>query len=129
MNILTKLSAGLMLLTLMAFTLNPIKNQDCSILQKGEFTYGSSDNLTKVVIKGKNHTEYHDNGKYIIKSKMEWVNECEYNMTMKKITIPNFPYKKGDVMNVKIDRVENNKIYYTSTVKGQSWKSILTKIK
>ncbi len=49
-------------------------------------------------------------------------------MTMKKITIPNFLYGKGDVMNVKIDRVEGNKIYYTSRVGGQIGKGVFSKI-
>lgn len=56
------------------------------------------------MIKGKNHIEYHDNGKYIIKSKLDWVSDCEYNMTMTKITIPDFPYAIGEVMNVKVNK-------------------------
>ena len=49
-------------------------------------------------------------------------------MTLIKATIPNFPYKKGDVMNVKIDKVEGNKIYYTSLIQGMSWKGMFTKM-
>jgi len=30
-------------------------------------------------------------------------------------------------MNVKIKEVEGNKIYYTSTVNGQSWDGVFTK--
>lgn len=113
---------GILLFSLMAFTSLESDDNDCSILHKGTFIYGNPGNEIKVVIKGKNHTEYHNNGKYIIKSKLDWVNDCEYNMTMTKVTIPNFPYGIGDVMNVKIDSVNGNEIFYTSIVKGHSWK-------
>lgn len=59
---------------------------------------------------------------------MNWVNDCEYNMTMTEITILNFPYKVGDIMNVKINKVEGNDIYYTSTVQEKSWEGQLIKI-
>jgi hypothetical protein len=128
MNKVMKVSIGFIFLTLMAFTITPKVDNDCGILHKGTFTYGNSKNLVKVMIKGKNHIEYHNDGKYYIKSKLDWVNECEYNMTMTKVTIPDFPYGKGDVMNVTINKVDGNKIYYTSTIKGQSWNGIFTKI-
>jgi hypothetical protein len=99
---------------------------DCSLLHNGTFLYGDTSNPTKVVIEGTNHTEYH--GKYIIKSEIKWVNDCEFNMTMTKVTIPNFPYRPGDVMNVKVDKVEGKMIYYTSTVKENNWKGVMVKI-
>lgn len=103
-------------------------SENCQTLHRGVFTYGEADDLVKVNIKGRKQIEYHDNGKYYIKSKIKWVNDCEYNMTMKKITIPDFPFGKGDVMNVKINKVDGNKIYYTSTVNGESWDGVFTKI-
>lgn len=120
---------GLNLLTIMSFkSLNKAEG-DCSILHQGTFQYGSIGNEVKVEIKGESHIEYHNGGKYIIKSKLIWVNDCEYNMTMTKVTIPDFPYGKGDVMNVKINKVIGNEIYYTSTVKGVSWEGKLVKLK
>jgi hypothetical protein len=101
---------------------------ECRILHKGTFKYGDSETEIIVKIKGKKHTEYHDNKKYVIESKLEWVNDCEYNMIMKKVTIPDFPYGPGDIMNVKIKSVEGKVIYYTSTVNGQSWNGKLIKI-
>ncbi|MGL4599162.1 MAG: hypothetical protein ACRCYO_16700 [Bacteroidia bacterium] len=106
-----------------------MNTNDCSIMYKGTFIYGSPADQVKVVIKGKNHTEYHNNGKYVIKSKLNWITDCEYDMVLKKVTIPNFPYQPGDVMNVKIDSVNGKEIYYTSIIKGQSWKGVFVKIK
>ena len=106
---------------------NKQSDKGCEILHEGTFIYGNTTDEIKVVIDGKKHIEYHNNGKYFIKSKLDWLSDCEYNMTMTKITIPNFPYKKGEVMNVKIDRVEGNEVFYTSTVNGKSWKGKLIK--
>lgn len=102
---------------------------DCSIMKNGSFEYGSRSGKVKVVIDGNAHIEYHNNGRYIIKSVIKWLNDCEYDMTMAEITIPEFPYSVGDVMNVKINKVDRNKIYYTSTVNGKSWEGEFRKIK
>ena len=104
------------------------KGSNCKILHKGTFEYGNDKFKVRVEINGNNHTEYHDGGKYIIRSTIEWISDCEYNMTMTEITIPNFPYKVGDVMNVKVNRVKGKEIFYTSTVQGKSWEAKLTKI-
>ena len=81
-------------------------NKGCEIMHQGEFTYGSGNDLVQVEINGEDHIEYHEGKKYYIKSKIKWVNDCEYNMTMTEITIPNFPFKPGDVMNVVIDKIK-----------------------
>jgi len=126
-----KVLKGIIILGLLAITnltyAQSIEN--CNILHEGNFTYGTADDLIKVNIKGEKHIEYHNNGTYYIKSKLDWVSDCEYNVTMKKVTIPNFPFGKGDVMNVKINKVDGNKIHYTSTVNEQSWDGVFTKIK
>ena len=96
-------------------------------MREGTFYYGAGNEEVEVLIKGDDHTEYHQGGKYIIKSEMKWLNDCEYNMTMTEITIPKFPYKPGDVMNVKINKVKGNEIFYTATVKTVSWKGKFTK--
>jgi hypothetical protein len=103
---------------------------DCSILHEGTFLYDGIDESDIVVkIKGDNHVEIHNGGKYTIESKLEWINECEYNMTLIKITIPDFPFGPGDMMNVKISKVEGKQLYYTATVKYKSWEGVLRKIK
>jgi len=48
---------------------------------------------------------------------------------MTKITIPNFPFGIGDVMNVKIIEVKGNEIFHTSTVKGNQWNGKLINLK
>lgn len=101
---------------------------NCQILRKGTFKYGDSSQEIIIKVQGTKHIEYHQNGKYVIESLIEWVNDCEYNMTLKKITIPDFPYGPGDVMNVKIEKVVDREIFYTSTVKGTSWKGTMIKI-
>lgn len=101
---------------------------DCSILHRGTFLYDGNHGQIKVIISGNIHTEYHDSGKYFIKSDIEWVTDCEYNLTLKEVTIPNFPFGTGTVMNVKITKVDGKEVYYTATVNGKSWKGLYTKI-
>ncbi len=120
---------GICIFCLMAFSYpskkveQKIINTDCKILHEGVFYYESPKGKVKVIFKGKKHMEYHQGGKYFVKSKLKWVNDCEYNMTLKKTNYPNFPFKKGEIMNVKINKTDTNFIYYTATAKGESWES------
>lgn len=93
---------------------------DCKILHNVKLKYADAPNRNDfVVIKDNKHVEYLKNGIYYIKSDLNWINECEYNVTMTEITLPNFPYKVGEVMNVKFKKIENGKVYGIATVRGQ----------
>lgn len=101
----------------------------CEIMHHGTFTYQGDNGEVKVVIDGNSHTEYHNKGKHYLKSTLKWINACEYDMTLSEINLPDFPFKKGDVMHVKINKVEGKTIHYTSTVKGNSFTGTIKKIK
>lgn len=116
-------------LALMSFVNKSTTEDTCTILHSGTFEYMADKDKVKVVIDGESHTEYHKGGKYIIQSKLAWVNDCEYNATLVKVTIPDFPFAIGTLMNVKVDKVEGKTINYTATIKGQSWPGVLKKIK
>ena len=103
--------------------------EGCSILHNGTFEYIVDKDKVRVEIDGQNHTEYHKGSQYIIQSKLAWVNDCEYNATLIKATIPNFPFPAGTIMNVKVNKVEGKNIFYTATIKGQSFPGELKKIK
>ncbi|MFN6944587.1 MAG: hypothetical protein ACK4ND_06545 [Cytophagaceae bacterium] len=124
---LISIASMLCLALFSGFTPATEQTKDCSLMHKGIFTYGDEKNPIKVTIKGENHTEYH--GKYRIKSTIKWINECEYEATLVEATIPDFPFKPGEVMNVKITKVEDKDIFYTSVVNGESWSGKFKKIK
>jgi hypothetical protein len=118
------------LATLLVFAQDQAGKPDCSILKQGTFKYLDIEDTTAYfnIDKG-NHTEYHNNGKYHIKSKLKWLNDCQYEMKMIANTIPGFPYKPGDVMTVTVTRIEEDIIYYTSEVNGGKWDGRLVKLK
>lgn len=127
MKRLLQLALLLMFTALMANT-NPEEN-NCKIAHRGTFVYGSGSTFVKVVITENEHTEYHNNGKYYIKSKIKWINNCEFVVTFTEITIPDFEYTKDDQMYVKINSVEKKEIHFTSTINRKSWSGKLIKIK
>jgi len=95
---------------------------DCKILKDIKLKYvNNPDKTAYVVIKNTKHVEYLENGKYYIKSDLEWVNECEYNAKMTEITLPDFPFKAGEVMNVKFEKIENGFVYGTGIVREKSF--------
>lgn len=55
----------------------------CKILKDIKLKYTQTDDQSSyIIIKNNDHIEYHRNGKYFIKSKLVWISDCEYNMTM-----------------------------------------------
>ena len=116
-------SSFLFSLLLISITCNAQSDKllDCKILHNAKLKYADAPNRTDyVVIKNNKHVEYLENGKYFIKSDLDWINECEYNATMTEITLPNFPFKVGEVMNVKFQKIENGMVYGIATVRGQN---------
>ena len=100
----------------------------CDPLHKGTFIYFYKNKKIKVVIKKDTHTEYHENGKYIILSKLFWINECEFVATCIKTTIPNPFFKVDDQIHVVANKIQHNEIYFTSTINRNKWKGKLVKI-
>lgn len=109
---------------LMSFT-----KKNCAILKEGTFTYRSGKQDVIVIFKGNKHVEYHNDREHFIKSDIEWINDCEYNLIIQESTLPDFPFKMGTKMHIVVNRVRGKKVYYTSSLGGRSWDGRLTKIK
>lgn len=105
-------------------------NVGCSIMREGTFKYKDPDGDNVIVkISGEGVTEEHKNGKYILMSKIKWINDCEYENMLVMSTLPQFNLEPGTVMEVTIDKVEGKQIYFTATAKGKSYHNVLTKVK
>ncbi|MES2430759.1 MAG: hypothetical protein V4556_07455 [Bacteroidota bacterium] len=104
---------------------------DCKFLRHCTLKYVDDvgDTTAYIIIDNNSNIEYSSSGKYYIKSKLNWLNDCEYNMTMEEITLPNFPFQAGDSMNVKFDNIEKDIIYFTSNVNGLTMKGRFKLIK
>jgi hypothetical protein len=90
---------------------------DCKILKDIKLRYTETkDKTSYIVIKDNKHVEHIDNDKFTLKSDLEWLNECEYNATLTEINFPDFPFKVGDVMHVKFEKIENTIITGTGTI-------------
>jgi hypothetical protein len=90
---------------------------DCKFLKDCELKYDDG-NVGTVIIKNNKHIEYYENGKYFIKSDLEWISDCEYNATLTEATLPDFPFKPGVVMNVKFEKIEGKVITGTGSIEG-----------
>ncbi|MCI2229977.1 hypothetical protein MC378_12435 [Polaribacter sp. MSW13] len=111
------------------FALMSFDNLDCSILKNNTFTYRNAKKDVLVVFKDKKHVEYHNNMAHYIKSDIDWVSDCEYYLEIKETTLPNFPFKMGTRLHIKITKVSGKKVYYTSSLAGRTWEGRLTKVK
>jgi hypothetical protein len=100
---------------------------DCREYKKGKFQYVDMPGAW-FVINGNKHMEYVENGKYYIQSTLKWHSDCTYTTTLKKSTVPDFPYKPGDMMTVTFTRSEEGIIYYTSELKGEKLEGRVKKV-
>ncbi|TVZ56503.1 hypothetical protein OD91_1789 [Lutibacter sp. Hel_I_33_5] len=100
--------------------------QDCTVLKNNSFTYKLGKDKVLVVFNEDKHTEYHEEGKYIIQSDIKWISECEYYLIINEATLPNFPFKLGSKLHVKITGKRGKKIYYKSTLGGNTWEGRMT---
>lgn len=103
--------------------------QDCSILKNNKFTYRLAGQDVFVEFQENTHKEKHQKGKYYIKSDIEWVSDCEYYLTIKDVSLPDFPFKLGSRLHVKVTKVRGSRVYYKSSLAGRSWEGKLTKVK
>ena len=104
-------------------------SQECSILKNSSFTYKKASKEVLIEFKGNQYVEYHQDKKYYIKSKIEWISDCEYYLEIQESTLPNFPFKKGSKLHTIITRVKRGKVYYTSSIAGRTWDGKMTKKK
>jgi hypothetical protein len=108
----------------LGFTEKNDKNE-CRKVHKGSFIYGDEENPVMVIIKGNKHIETHDGGRYMVRSNIKWISECEYEMTVTEADVPGFPHNKGDVIKVVINTIVKNEVRFTATRNDLTWEGIL----
>lgn len=122
MKLLNSISLLILFLTTTISMAQNNQNFDCKILKDIKLKYAHKlDNTDYIVIKDSKHIENLEGGKYYIKSDLEWLSDCEYNATMTEITLPDFPFKVGEIMNVKFETKKDDFIYGTATVRNQTF--------
>lgn len=85
-------------------------NQDsvpnCKMIQLGKFVNQVTDSENRTgyyaVFENGFETEFVDNGKYYVKSKLDFKTPCEYTVTVVEVTIPNYAVKIGSTYNIEI---------------------------
>lgn len=98
-------------------------------MKEGTFKYLDvpDDPSAYFVIDGKRHTEYHENGKYTMKSKLEWIDNCTYELTLRKSENPALDFKRGTTMRVTIEDVQGKTIFYRCVMGANTWRGKLQK--
>ncbi|MFZ1692414.1 MAG: hypothetical protein WAT74_04365 [Flavobacteriales bacterium] len=70
---------------------------DCDILKDGTFlNIDQSKTAYYMVVKDGIQTEYVQDGKYYVKSRMEWLSACSYRSIVIEVTIPDYNVKPGE---------------------------------
>ena len=99
------------------------------LLKNASYTYTYKGENVVVNFSEKEHIEYYSNKRYFIKSSIEWVANNESYMTIQEFNLPNFPFKRGARLHMKINKIKRGYIYYESTLGNNSWTGRMKKLK
>ncbi len=90
--------------------------KNCEIFKKGRYSYiNPLYKDVQIIRKKRKQIEKTKNSKFTYK--IEWVTNCEYNLTYLKISEEKYKYLLGEVINVKIiDVLENGNYVYESNL-------------
>ncbi|QOD62304.1 hypothetical protein H9I45_07640 [Polaribacter haliotis] len=98
------------------------------LLEETTYTYKYKGKDVVVIFSKKEHIEYFENKKYFIKSDIKWTSEEECFMTLKESNLPNFPFRSGTKLSMKIIKIKRGYIFYESTLGGLTWEGKMKKI-
>tara|TARA_R110002049_G_scaffold4842_10_gene34240 strand:- start:3794 stop:4273 length:480 start_codon:yes stop_codon:yes gene_type:complete len=90
-------------------------------LYNQNFTYKYKGEEVLVSFKENEHVEYYSNKEHYIKSTVIWLNKNECLITLTESTLPNFPFKPGNSLKMKITEIKGKYVYYESTLGGRTW--------
>ncbi len=108
--------------------LDPDKIPNCNIMKNGKFASTSySPKEYYMIVKDGIQIEYLENGQYV-KSKMEFLNDCEYKTTILEVTIPDYFAKVGDFLTTKIIETQCEYIKLKSIMFGKEYEFIYVKL-
>ncbi len=95
----------------------------------GSFVYKGIDaQEVKLECTGNYHIEKYNNGKYYIKSKIQWISDEKFVLKVVENTLPNSQVKIGSEMLMEIHKIKKHKITYFSYFEGQAWTTSIKRI-
>ncbi|AUC83809.1 hypothetical protein CW731_00235 [Polaribacter sp. ALD11] len=103
------------------FANNVSDNEIIPLLNEATYTYKYKGDNVLVIFSEDEHIEYFNDKKYFIKSSIEWTASDECYMTLQESNLPDFPFKRGIKLHMRIIKVKRGYIHYESTLGGRSW--------
>ena len=100
-------------------------NNNCKPYFPGSWKYNAIDagdlkNKTILVERTLNKTTEFTDKKYSFEYDTKWINNCNYDLTFRKTTKPNYKLiKTGEVINVEITYIDKNVMNYRATFHGK----------
>lgn len=98
------------------------KTTEAPLIENKTFSYMYKGGEVEVVFEGNSHYEFFNHKKHFIKSELIWTSKDECYMIIKDFNLPNFPFKAGTKMRMKITKIKDGYVHYKSTLGGRTWK-------
>ena len=98
------------------------------LISNTTYTYKYKGGDVEVVFEGNEHYEFYNNREHFIKSDLVWTSKKECFMTIKDYNLPNFPFKVGTKMKMKITKKKDGYVNYTTTLGGRTWKGKMKEV-
>jgi len=117
---LQTIALGIACLAIMSFDDKQPQVSPCTILKTGSFKMGDiADTTNYIVFTSSSQTEYYNFKRYWIRSSIQWISDCEYELTVLTVNYPGLICRRGDKMSVRIINVEGNAVNYEALIDGR----------
>ncbi len=116
-----KVIFSLLLLTFSMSTMGQVVDEDCDVIKSATRFYERAEGNVEsyyVVKDGIWFYEFTNSGRQYIKSRMVWLPDCTYQLTMVETNIPNFDLSAGAMITVKITGMVGNEVTYEYLPEG-----------
>lgn len=98
------------------------QSKDCSRLKNCKLQSLVVEDTSYIVIKNNEYSQIYDDGSFI-KSKINWISNCEAEIIISEVSIPDFPLAIGEKLKLKVDKITGDVAEFSVTMQGETYNS------
>lgn len=113
---------NIFLLLLLISGVSFAQSKDCSRLKNCRLESLVDEDTSYTLIKNTEYSQFYDDGNFI-KAKITWIANCQAEITISEVSIPDFPLAVGEKLILKIDKIAGDIADFAVTMKGDVYNS------
>jgi len=113
---------NIFLFLLMISSLSFAQTKDCSRLKNCKLESLLAEDKSYIIIKNNEYSQIYDDGNFV-KATINWIANCEAEITISEVSIPDFSLNTGEKLNLKIDKITGDIAECSVKMQGETYNS------